>query len=665
MTRGLAVALWALVAAQSAATLGLALTTARAAVEIDPFYPLVPLAFTTVGTLIAFRRPANAIAWLLAGGGALIGLESLANFVAVAALDASDTATAALAAWGAQWLWIPGFGAIALALLVFPDGRPLGNRWGRGSVRALPWAIAFIAVVAAGAPDPSFFRPEELAGAPPGPRATGALASLLSIAAPGVPLVLILTLLAGVASLVARYRAGSGRERQQVEWLAFAAGLLVTTYFLYPLVRALAGWSPSLLGLGLLAIPAAIGVAVLQHRLFDIDVLISRTIAYASLTAASIGLYAVIVVYAGAIVRRPNEPGVSALAALLVAFAFQPLRTLLQRMADRLLYGERGRPEVALAELGRRLAGTIAPEDVLHAICRTVAATLRLPYVAIVLGDGRIAASHGEPRDAAEYVPVVYQGVMIAQLLCAARPGEARLGHADLALLADLGRQAGAAVHGVALTEELQRARTRLVTTREEERRRIQHDLHDELGPRLASQTLLADAALAGMSRDPERTRLLLEDLRTECRRSLEDVRTLARGLRPGDLLELGLVPVLRETAQRLTESGLAVSFDADDLPPLPAAVEAAVYHIAKEALANVLRHANASRCGVRIVRTDGTLRISIEDDGVGLPLTRSDGIGFASMRERAAELGGTWHAERVSAGGTRVQAILPLDGTG
>lgn len=230
MSRALVVALWAIVAAQSAAMLVLALTSAGPAVEIDQFYAFVPLAFTTVGALIAFRRPANAIAWLLVSAGIFVGFESLANFVGVAALRSGTSAIATPAAWSAQWMWVPAFTSIGLALLIFPDGRGLDRRWSRLAVAVPPALAALAAVVAAFAPDPSFFRPEALAGAPAGPRAEGALGDAVRLMAPAVPLLIRATLVSAVVSLVARFRAGTRLERDQVKWIAYATGLLLASF---------------------------------------------------------------------------------------------------------------------------------------------------------------------------------------------------------------------------------------------------------------------------------------------------------------------------------------------------------------------------------------------------------------------------------------------------
>jgi signal transduction histidine kinase len=253
-------------------------------------------------------------------------------------------------------------------------------------------------------------------------------------------------------------------------------------------------------------------------------------------------------------------------------------------------------------------------------------------------------------------LPLVYQQETIGQLLLATRaPGES-FNPADHRLLDDLARQAGVAAHAVRLMADLQRSRERLVTAREEERRRLRRDLHDGLGPALAAQTLKIGSARMIYPRDPITADALLAELERDMEASLADVRRLVYNLRPPALDELGLIGAIRDSiAQYRRRKGepevgrLSVSVDApDELPALPAAVEVAAYRIVQEALTNVIRHAHARQ-------------LTILDDGTGLATSRRAGVGLASMRERAMELGGTWAVEALPASGTRVYAQLPV----
>jgi signal transduction histidine kinase len=210
-------------------------------------------------------------------------------------------------------------------------------------------------------------------------------------------------------------------------------------------------------------------------------------------------------------------------------------------------------------------------------------------------------------------------------------------------------------------TEDLQRSRERLVVAREEERRRIRRDLHDGLGPMLASLTLKLDVA-SDMVGDKPAARALLRDLKDQTQTAITDIRGLVYALRPPALDDLGLVAALREEAEQYGLSGLDVSFDAPQtLPPLPAAVEVAIYRIAQEALTNVARHANARQCTVRLILSNDLAELEVSDDGQGLAPSSGRGVGLGSMRERAEELGGTCFVESPPAGGTRLRATVPL----
>lgn len=666
IARAIALTLWAATAAQSVAILVILARSPEALGETDPFYALAALTFAGVGSFVAARRPRNAVGWLLAVCGVFAAAQALTTTYALTLLS-TEPSRAALVAWLTRFLWIPTFVTLIEGLLLFPDGAPFSPRWRRVANLVAAGAVA-VAVTAALSPRGEFFRPAALEAAGPGPLvATGAFGALLANAAPAVPVYVLSCLALVVAALIARYRRGGTIVRAQLKWVAYAAGLVLGTVAISPiLLLAIGMYAP--LGLALLAIPLAIGTAILRHRLFDIDLLISRTLSYAALTGIVIAMYVAAVTYLGALLRRPENTLVSAGAALIVAVAFNTVRVSVQGAVDRLVYGRRAEPYAVVAELGRRLGAALDPDSVLHTIARTVGDSLRLPYVEIELnaGDGeRIVASHGRPRDPIISLPLVYQQETVGHLLVSPRPGEVRLGRQDLGVLEGLGRQAGIAAHGVRVTAELHRARERLIVAREEERRRLLRDLHDELGPRLASHRLLVDAARMALARDPQRVDALLTELARETRMSLEEVRRIARGLRPTALDELGLSAALRDAAAQCASSRLAVELDIADVDSTPTAVETAAYHVAREALANVIRHAEAHWCAVRLHRDGrGAIVLEVEDDGKGVAPSTPSGVGFASMQERPAEVGGHCFIEDRPGGGTRVTAVFPLGQT-
>ncbi len=259
-------------------------------------------------------------------------------------------------------------------------------------------------------------------------------------------------------------------------------------------------------------------------------------------------------------------------------------------------------------------------------------------------------------------IPLLYGQEPIGVVLVAPRVGEIGLGPIDRRLLDDLARQAGVAVHAVRVTAELQHSREQLVTTREEERKRLRRDLHDGLGPALATMTLQADTARGLVRREPDEAEALLESLTQQAQTTMQDVRRLIHALRPPVLDDLGLEAALRSLLSPLDRSGFTTRFEApDNLPPLSAAVEVALYRIAQEALNNVVKHARAHNVALRLDVDGGHVVLGVADDGRGIATDRVAGVGLASMRERAEELGGTCIVKSEGGGGTRVVARLPV----
>jgi signal transduction histidine kinase len=378
------------------------------------------------------------------------------------------------------------------------------------------------------------------------------------------------------------------------------------------------------------------------------------------------------VVFLGALLRAEDNLAISLLATGLVAVLFAPLRDRLQRAVNRLMYGERDEPYRVLARLGQRLEATLAPDAVLPTVVETIAQALKLSYAAVAVPQDQgwvITAAYGTPHGTPVSVPLVYSNEMVGRLLlCSRAPGEAFTA-ADEQLLTDLARQVGIAAHATRLTANLQRAnehlraaRESLVTAREEERRRLRRDLHDGLGPQLAGFSLRLDAVRNLLRRDPDAAERLVQDVADRMQSALADIRRLVYALRPPALDELGLIPTLRQHAAQYTATGLQITIDApEEMRQLPAAVEVAAYRIVTEALTNVMRHARAKLCVVRIAVNDDVLGIQISDDGQGIADDHRIGVGLTSMRERAEELGGSFTIEAPPGAGTRIRVHLPL----
>jgi signal transduction histidine kinase len=491
---------------------------------------------------------------------------------------------------------------------------------------------------------------------------------------------------AAVYGQVYRYRRVSNRaQRQQTKWVVFGITLALTGFLSVNMIVSAGAPTPGTAGelktlmvgaalmyLALMLIPLSIGIAMLRYHLFDVDALINRTLVYGALTACVVGLYVLVVGYLGVLLRTGSNLTISLLATGLVALLFQPLHNRLQRAVNRLMYGDRDDPYAVLSRLGQRLEATFAPETVLPTIVQTVKETFKLPYAAIALRHDdafEVAAAAGRAVDDGLRLPLVYQNETVGQLRLAPRaPGES-FSRADQRLLEDLARAAGVAVHAVRLTADLQRltvdlqrSRERLVTARAEERRRLRRDLHDGLGPTLASLAQRLDTARILVPRDPEAAVALLDDLKVRVKATIADIRQLVYALRPPALDELGLVSAIREHAAPYNQiSGLHISVEAPErLPPLSAAVEVAAYYIALEALTNVVRHAHAQACQIRLSLSGG-LCLEITDDGRGLPKDYHVGVGITAMHERAMELGGKCLIEPGPARGTRVVVWLPF----
>jgi signal transduction histidine kinase len=481
----------------------------------------------------------------------------------------------------------------------------------------------------------------------------------------------------GIYAQVYRYRhTSTAEERLQTKWVVVGFGLWIVYMLLssipyfyltsLPTGAELPWWGPaSSFGwmLSLSIVPVSLSIAISRYRLWNIDLFINRALVYGALTLGIIGTYVLVIGGLGLLFQSGGGLILPLLATAAAAVLFQPLRERVQTMVNRMMYGERDDPAAVLLKLGDRLANTGTSGSTLAAIVDTVAQTLKLHYMAIELGpENRIAASFGQPTDDVVRFPLVFQEQQIGFLATAGRsPGEA-LTPKDLQLLEGVAGQAGAVAYNVNLTSKLRRARQQLVTAREEERRRIRRDLHDGLGPQLASLSLKLDAAQNLLLSKPETAGKLLDDSKHQMQDAVDDIRRLVYNLRPPALDELGLIPALQERAATFGEGGLHVYIDGPaQMQELPAAVEVAAFRIVQEAISNAARHGNAQHCWVRI-KAGQTLELEIEDDGSGLSQEIKPGVGISSMRERSSELGGSFRIDQRPSGGVLISVSLPLD---
>lgn len=605
------------------------------------------LASGLLAGLIMYAQPRNRLWIVFTIEGLLVSASVAANaYVEFAAQTAHRPPGLALAAWGSGTWWVPGMllqvGAVPM---FFPDGRVRSPAW-RWPARVVVAAItagSLLALTTQALMPPGFTNPFD----PP---------SVDRLEMTALAVCSAVAFLGGVVAtvdLVVSMRSVDGAQRRRHAWFLISC-VLTVLFVLAPL--------PEFARFALMALAmAAVGVGIVWYGLYDIEPLLSRTIAYAVLTSAAIGVYLAATVAVGA---RLNGGVAPAGAAAVVAIVLAGTRLRVQRWVEWLLYGARRDPLSALTSLGTRLSTALDAEAVLPAVVETVRESLRMPYAAIQLaGDDLITVESGQPVASRNLFPVVHAGQPVGTLIVGTRRGEARLNAADTRVLEAFARQAGVAIHGVGVTRELRHAREALVLAREEERRRIRRDLHDGLGPALAGISLGLEGATKRVRPTASDVGDLLDSLRAETAMCVGEVKRIVSDLRPATLDEIGLLTALRQHVELIASrsDGLHIDVRADQLPSLPAAVEVAAYRIALEALTNVVRHSHAKHCRLE-VRMNGALQLSITDDGVGLPSGgERRGMGLTSMSVRAEELGGTCTVTSRDGHGTVVAATLPV----
>jgi signal transduction histidine kinase len=486
-------------------------------------------------------------------------------------------------------------------------------------------------------------------------------------------------------SVIIRYRRYSTAvERQQTKWIVFGLLLAMPLFYIGDfMMRHITGSTFGLIcliGFTLImpiafSIPTfAIGIAILHHRLFDIDLLLSRTLLWLTLTVAVIGTYIGIVLGLGSLLGIADNVLLSLIATGLVAVLFQPVSVRVRGFIRQFVYGAQAEPYAVLSALGHRIE-TAASEELLPAIVRTTVEALSLSYAALFLdapGGQLLAASTGTPTALTLSLPLTHGGARIGTLEIGERTPGDTFSRADRVLLEDLARQIGVAARTVSLANDLQHSREQIVLAREEERRRLRRDLHDGLGSQLAALHIQTGQIRGLIHTNGTAAEAELGKVREELRAAIGNIRRVVLGLRPPALDELGLVGALQERLDRLAPGGLdagesqvRIQFrPAPDLPPLPAAVEVAIFRITEEAVTNIIKHAGARLATVDLGMAEGGIRLEIADDGLGIREPDSGGAGMGSMQQRAAELGGACRVgPRAEGSGTAVIATIPVVG--
>jgi len=693
----LAWALWGLTGASLAGWLVLSVLN-QDPDDVSEFFvfPIAVLGFATVGSLITSRRPDNRIGWIFAWIGLAAAAGLMAGAYAEYGIDYSPGSlpAARFAAWFAGVGFALMLGPYSLVFLLYPDGRVPGRRW-----RPVLWVLlASLAVNLVGF------------ALTPGRVGAGFVELLRPVLNPfGLPSgwrgsVQVVTQTAGfvalacgflsVIGLFLRFRRARAEERQQIRWLAYVGatafvGLLIS--LIVELVRTLGGIAAAdanpvlnvlffiVIFALVLGIPAASGVAILRYRLYDLDIVVKKTVVFAVLALFITAAYLLAVGLVGAFVADQSTSTVAFAAGAIAALAFQPVRALARRLADRLVYGKRASPYEVLSEFSDRMAGTYSTEDVLPRMAQILAAGTgaERAQVWLLVGNRLRPAASWPGEERARGVPLAvtdgrlpefppgssafevrHQGELLGALTVT-MPVSDPMDPARAKLVQDMAAQAGLVLRNVRLIEELRASRQRLVAAQDEERRRIERDIHDGAQQQLVALAVRLRLAEQLADRDPSKAKEMLGQLQGETSDALENLRDLARGIYPPLLADKGLAAALESQARK---SPVPTEMVADGVGRFPQEVETAVYFCTLEALQNVAKYANATHATVRLSAGHEGLSFEVSDDGVGFePSDKTYGTGLQGMADRLDAIGGTLQIRSAPSRGTTVTGLVPV----
>jgi signal transduction histidine kinase len=659
--------------------------------QADPSGVILPIGFCIIGALLVSRQPQNKIGWIFLGIGLFVAIEGIANQYVFRSLHLHHLPLVPWVEWLQNWVIWPVFppGLALFLFLLFPDGHFQSRRW-----RRLGWIAATCALAGGFL---SMVQPEfQLSGSTVirNPLAVKALAGVSgenSIAWLPVWVGGLGLLVAAMVGTILRTRRSTGELRQQLRWLGFAAGatgfglvVLVLVSFIDPKISNVWWDLVIVLGFGV-AVPVSCGIAILKHGLYELDVVISKTLVYGVVAAFFTAVYVAVVVGIGTAVGSARNPFLTLVAAALIALAFNPVRDRAKRFANRIVYGKRATPYEVLSEFSERMAGTYSLEDV-------------LPRMATILGEGtgarqarvwlkvgdelRPAASWGETMgddrplptadgqipamaQASKVVAVRHQGDLLGALTVT-KPQNEPLTAAEGKLVDDLAAQAGLVLRNVGLTEdlranleELRASRQRIVAAQDAAARRLERNIHDGAQQQLVALAVKLRLMSALIGKDPVKEHELADQLLGEAQEALENVRDLARGIYPPLLQDAGLVAALQAQARK---SPLPVSVETDGISRYPQEQEAAVYFCTLEALQNVAKYAGATQVVVRLREEDGHITFEVTDDGAGFdPKLKGYGTGLQGMADRLAALAGELVVTSSPGTGTTVRGSIPI----
>ena len=618
----------------------------------------VGVSFSIVGALLAGRHE-RAVGWLMLtiGGSAALyaGSAAAAGFLLGGNLqaDASDPGAEVWFAWVTSWAWLPVYLLVLGVLpLILPNGRLLGARW-RFPLWLAVGYLALLLVVVSTHPDGA----DDFPGLS-NPMAQEAARQLRPALESAFPFVMLVPVGSGLVSVGLRMRRADAATRRQLGWVLYGVTVTVVLVLLVGNLPV-PDW---VMSLTVLPIPVGIGVAALRYRLYDLDLVVNRTLVAGALVAGSALTYAAVVGWLGGLLDTDRDL-TSFLAAFVLALLFHPARMRVQHQIDRLFFGRRGDPLALVRDIDAALREAATPRDALAQGVEVIREGLRLTVAQarVQLPSGEQVTARAGAGVTATSLLLTLHGEEVGVLEVGDRARDSGLSRTDVKVLETLAGPLAAAGYALRHTGDLEDASIRLIEAREEERRRLRRDLHDGLGPQLAGVVMGVDSVRSAIGRsDPGRADALAKEVGERARTAVDDVRRLVSGLRPPVLDDLGLVGALRSLVPE-GSGGPAIEVDGE-LTDLSAAVEVAAYRIASEAITNAVRHSGAETIRVRIARAPDALSVMICDDGSGIPDGASAGVGLASMRARAAELGGWCKVLAGDPHGTAVHAQLPLE---
>jgi len=631
-------------------------------------YAALGLPQLALGTVVLWHRRRHPVGWALMALGLLWVLDGLAqSYVRLGVLERESLPALTAVLW-----FLFRFTAVlplaaAAILLIFPEGLAQGRarRASRASLALMAVGLLLFVIVPSTHPDIDREIDALMPGAHTDPTSVAALAPVADEVHAVAWVLGIGGFVLALLTVAVRYRASRDREREQMRWLAWAVlamVLLIATSLLVD-VPVLTNVS---LGAALLVGPLAMAVAIVRPGVVSVENLLVRTLVYGGITVVIVLVDVVALALLSATLGDAfGERQVVVLVLLLAAVLYGPMRLRIEAWVRQLVLGERRDPYDVVASLASTLERADDDGAQLGAVAEAVAAAFGLSYVQVEVdrsADERLVASRGQRPPEVRSFPVTYRSHTIGRITLPAHGVRNQLTARDEILLADVVRQAAAAIRASQLSDELQRSRERLVLAREEERRRIRRDLHDGLGPSLSAVVFRLESARLTVPADPVAADEQLTETREVVQDIIKDVRRLVHDLRPPALDDRGLVGALTQLAEH-ADADLDVRVTADLPAGLPAAVEVAAFRIASEALTNTVRHAAARTCSIALGTDADALVLEVADDGVGIAPDARSGVGLVSLRERAAELGGTLDLRCPAEGGTTVTARLPLHG--